>query len=65
MVYNYIQKEGGLSIGSMYPLKEGMVKDNKDKSVCKAKVEHYGVSINGGSGDIKPYDESNLLDTIL
>lgn len=65
MAYNYIQKSGGLSIGSMYPLKENLEKNSEKLSICKVKIEHYGVTVNGGSGDIKPYDEAKLLNIIL
>ena len=36
-----------------------------DISMCKSKVENFSVTVSGGSGDIKPFDEVKLINTIL
>ena len=63
--YNYIQKAGGLSSEDIYPLNLLMENDKDEISMCKSKVENFSVAVGGGSGDIKPFDEAKLIDTIL
>lgn len=63
--YNFIQKAGGLSSEDVYPLKSGMENGKDEISMCKTKIENFSVTVGGGSGDIKPFDEAKLIETIL
>lgn len=63
--FNTIQKRGGLAMENLYPTKLLTKKAVDEVSVCKYSGTISGIQVNGGSKDIKPYDEQALIQALL
>jgi hypothetical protein len=65
MGFNYAQKQGGIAPSMLYTNKSLDRSSLTQYSVCKYTPSISGIQVNGGSKDIKPYDEVSLLSTLL
>ena len=63
--FNFIQKQGGLAMDSLYPRKSLSKKKLDETSICKYFGAISGIQVNGGAKDIKPYDEEALIQALL
>lgn len=63
--FNYIQRQGGLSVDSLYPMRKVTKATDPLFGSCKFSISKSGVQVNGGSKDIKPFDEAALIAALL
>ena len=63
--FNAIQKRGGLAMENLYRTKQLTKKAIEEVSVCKYSGTISGIQVNGGSKDVKPYDEQALIQALL
>jgi hypothetical protein len=63
--FNYIQKQGGLAVDSLYPMRKVTKPSDPLFGSCKFSISKSGIQVNGGSKDIKPFDEAALIAALL
>lgn len=63
--YDFIQRQGGLSLRYLYRDKAMVEQTIASTSKCKYDVAQSGVQVGSGSKDLKPFDETALIQSLL
>jgi C1A family cysteine protease len=64
-VYDYLQRQGGLSLQYLYRNKSLKGASLESYAVCKYDVSQSGVQVGSGSKDLRPFEDDKLLQALL
>lgn len=64
-VYDYLQRQGGLSLQYLYRDRSLKLSSLEAYTVCKYDVTQSGVQVGSGSKDLRPYEDDKMIQALL